>query len=106
MPTISSEDIVAHSAEQLSHALQHPYPATPYHNFGSEQIQALQQLDEIFKTMTTPTPNTEYKEYVPSPKQVPEDFKVKETTPLPRVEINVPHIIRTHDNDPPNQLQG
>eukprot|EP00957_Ditylum_brightwellii_P184662 14064028-Ditylum_brightwellii.AAC.1 len=51
--------------------------------------------------MTAPTPNTEYKEYVPSPKQVPEHFKVKETTPLPRVEINEPHIIRTSNNDPP-----
>eukprot|EP00957_Ditylum_brightwellii_P045863 3479172-Ditylum_brightwellii.AAC.1 len=52
MPAISSQDIVAHAAEQLSHALQHSHPATPYHQFGAKQIQALQQLSQIFRTMT------------------------------------------------------
>ena len=55
MPAISSQDIVAHAAEQLSHALQHPHPATPYHQFGAKQIQALQQLAQIFCTMTDTT---------------------------------------------------
>eukprot|EP00957_Ditylum_brightwellii_P052575 3986220-Ditylum_brightwellii.AAC.2 len=71
MPAISSQDIVAHAAERLSHALQHPHPATPYHQFGSKQIQALQQLAQIFRTMTNTNHNVPYQEYEPPPMQIP-----------------------------------
>eukprot|EP00957_Ditylum_brightwellii_P049711 3770089-Ditylum_brightwellii.AAC.1 len=91
MPVISSQDIVAHAAEQPSHALQHAHPATPYHQFGAKQIQALQQLPEIFNTMTN-TKNNSYTEYEPPPKQVPDHFKVKEMTQSLRVKNNQPHV--------------
>lgn len=97
MPAISSQDIVAHSAEQLSNALQHAHPATPYHQLGAKQIQALQQLAEIFKTMTN-TGNNTYKEYEPPPKKVPTHFKVKEMTPPLRVENSQPHVVEDDNN--------
>eukprot|EP00957_Ditylum_brightwellii_P130404 9947755-Ditylum_brightwellii.AAC.1 len=84
MPAISSKDIVVHAAEQLSHALQHPYPATPYHQFGAKQMQALQQLAHIFCTMTNTNHELLYQEYVPPPMQVPEHIKVTMATPPPR----------------------
>eukprot|EP00957_Ditylum_brightwellii_P140481 10703307-Ditylum_brightwellii.AAC.1 len=51
--------------------------------------------------MTATTPNTEYKGYELPPNQIPDHFKVKETTPPPRVEINEPHIIGNNDNNAP-----
>eukprot|EP00957_Ditylum_brightwellii_P161473 12294906-Ditylum_brightwellii.AAC.1 len=98
MLAISSKDIIAHAAEQLSHALQHPHPTTLYHQFGSKQIQALQQLAQIFRTMTNTNHNIPYQEYAPPPLQVPEHIKVTETTPPPRVEKEQPHIIQDIHN--------
>eukprot|EP00957_Ditylum_brightwellii_P045848 3478467-Ditylum_brightwellii.AAC.1 len=92
MPAISLQDIVVHAAKDLSHASQHAHPATPYHQFGAKQIQVLQQLSEIFNTMTNTEINS-YIEYEPTPKQVLAHFKVKETTPPLRVENNQPHAV-------------
>ena len=55
MPQQSSLDAAHDAAIQLTHALQHPQPSTPFPQMGNKDIQALTQLAEIFQRNTTPT---------------------------------------------------
>ena len=53
MPKTSSTDRVVHAARELSDALQHPHPATPFNQIGDQQLHALQQLSKLFNTQAT-----------------------------------------------------
>lgn len=50
MPALSSADRAIRAANELIHALKTPHPATPLAPLGTEQLQALEQLSEIFRT--------------------------------------------------------
>eukprot|EP00957_Ditylum_brightwellii_P016632 1250803-Ditylum_brightwellii.AAC.1 len=78
---MSSQDIIAHSAEKLSNALQKPHPSMPFHNIGAEQIMALEQLSEIFQHATNMPKDTTYTQYTLPPINIPERIKTVDTTP-------------------------
>ena len=48
MPKTSSTDMAIKAASELTHALQNPIPASPFHKFGDETLRALDLLGEIF----------------------------------------------------------
>ena len=75
MPTTSSTDMAIMAAKELAHALKHPEPATPFHNFGDETLAALEKLSNIFN------------EHLDEPQRV-EQVQQTEQTP-PRVKYTV-----------------
>lgn len=48
MPALSSTDRAIRAANELVHALRNPHPASPLVPIGTEELQALEQLSEIF----------------------------------------------------------
>jgi hypothetical protein len=50
MPKFSSSDAIIKAAKDMIQALREPHPATPFNNFGDQQLAALQQLADIFAT--------------------------------------------------------
>ena len=48
MPKTSSTDMAIKAAAELTHTLQNPTPASPFHKFGDETLRALDLLREIF----------------------------------------------------------
>jgi hypothetical protein len=48
MPKTSSKDLASIAALELSRALQNPAPAAPFSHIGTEHLQALRQLSDIF----------------------------------------------------------
>ena len=48
MPALSSADRAIRAANELVQALRNPHPASPLAPIGTEQLQALEQLSEIF----------------------------------------------------------
>eukprot|EP00957_Ditylum_brightwellii_P016041 1208554-Ditylum_brightwellii.AAC.1 len=81
---MSSQDIIAHSAEKLSNVLQNPHPSMPFHNIGAEQLIALEQLSDIFRKTTNTPKDTTYKPYTMPPIDIPERIKTVDTAPPPR----------------------
>jgi hypothetical protein len=53
MPHTSSKDLASIAALELYNALQNPAPAAPFSHIGTEQLQALRQLSEIFSAALT-----------------------------------------------------
>eukprot|EP00957_Ditylum_brightwellii_P011966 902664-Ditylum_brightwellii.AAC.1 len=102
MPKLLSQDIIAHTAEKLSNALQKPQPATPFHNIGSEQLMALEQLLEIFNCMAKTSNDNTYKPYTIPQMDIPERIKTVNTTPPPRVPTKLPNIIPPDDPTTPS----
>jgi hypothetical protein len=49
MPQLSSADILLMAANDMSNALQNPYPKVPFTHVGDDTISALTALAEIFK---------------------------------------------------------
>jgi hypothetical protein len=49
LPLTSSADAAMRAARDLIHTLEHPVPAAPFSQLGSQQTQALQQLADIFE---------------------------------------------------------
>ena len=59
MPTITSADAARDAAAQLTLALLHPHPASPFAPIAETQLEALRQLAEIFtQQVTLPEPHT------------------------------------------------
>jgi hypothetical protein len=50
MPALSAADRAVRAANELIHALRNPHPASPLTPIGTEQLQGLEQLSEIFNT--------------------------------------------------------
>jgi hypothetical protein len=67
LPFPSSQDLATQAASDLTHALLHPQPASPFYKVGNEQTIALKRLASIFegakqrksKTILTPTDGIE-----------------------------------------------
>jgi hypothetical protein len=63
LPFPSSQDLANQAAADLTHALLHPQPASPFCQIGNEQTIALKRLASIFegakqhKSKNTLTPN-------------------------------------------------
>jgi hypothetical protein len=55
MPQTSSKDLADITALELSNALQNPAHVAPFSHIGTEQLQALHQLSEIFSASLPPT---------------------------------------------------
>ena len=55
IPFRSSAENTTKAATELIHALQNPAPAAPYVHIGDAQMQALDQLAEIFQCATVQT---------------------------------------------------
>ena len=49
MPKTSSVDMAIKAASELTHALQHPVPLSPFHKFGDSTLAALEKLATIFR---------------------------------------------------------
>ena len=50
MPKFSSSDAIIKATQDMIQALREPHPATPFNNFGDQQLAALKQLADIFAT--------------------------------------------------------
>jgi hypothetical protein len=48
MPSTSSKDLASIAALELSNALKNPAPVAPFSQIGTEQLQSLRQLLDIF----------------------------------------------------------
>ena len=48
MPDNSSTDKIVEASRQLTHALNNPFPQTPFEYIGDEEVTALKRLSEIF----------------------------------------------------------
>jgi hypothetical protein len=57
IPTLSSADAAMQAASDLIYVLEHPMPATPF-DIGNVQVQAIQQLANIFQHATKPKKTT------------------------------------------------
>jgi hypothetical protein len=55
MSKTSSTKTASAAATALIHALRHPAPASPFPNLGNAQLAALNQLAEIFRTVSGPS---------------------------------------------------
>eukprot|EP00957_Ditylum_brightwellii_P151784 11558383-Ditylum_brightwellii.AAC.1 len=97
-----SQDIIAHSAEKLSNALQNPHPSMPFHGIGTDQLMALEQLSEIFHCTTNTSKDSKYTPYTVPPVSIPERIKTVDTTPPPRVQENKPNIVPPDDTTAPS----
>eukprot|EP00957_Ditylum_brightwellii_P092948 7077218-Ditylum_brightwellii.AAC.1 len=86
-----SQDIIAHSAEKLSNALQNPHPSMLFHNIGAEQLMALEQLSENFHRATNTSKDNKYTPYTVHPISIPERIKTVDTTSPPRVQEKKQH---------------
>ena len=105
MPFRSSAENATIAATELIHALCNPAPAAPYAHIGDAQMQALDQLAEIFHHAT-----------VQPQQQVPTEATKKPPVLPPRVEpkfpgVNIPPITETPDRGsfnphPPNQSEN
>ena len=58
IPYRSSTENSTIAARELTHALQNPSPASPFSNVGDKQMEALNQLAEIFQQAVTKNYNT------------------------------------------------
>jgi hypothetical protein len=59
MPQTSIKDLVTIAALELSNALQNPAPADTFSHIGTEQLQVLRQLSEIFSA-SLPSTTTQH----------------------------------------------
>jgi len=84
MPTTSSSDAAIFAARDLIHALQHPTPAAPFAQLGTEQAQALHQLATILECALHPTTSHD-----PAP---PTTSYPRVDRPSPRVNISSPRV--------------
>ena len=86
MPKTFSADKVVDAAKALTHALTHPHPATPYAHLGSAQRAAIQQLADVFSTLTDPSPLPRVAPPAPVPTPLPM------TSPRPTVPVPLPRV--------------
>eukprot|EP00957_Ditylum_brightwellii_P149965 11421603-Ditylum_brightwellii.AAC.1 len=63
---------------------------------------ALEQLSEIFNRMTNTSKDNKYTPYTVSPMNIPKRIKTVDTTPPPRVQTKIPHIIPPDDLTTPS----
>jgi hypothetical protein len=88
LPFASSHDLATQAASDLTHALLHPQPASPFCQVGDEQTIALKQLASIFvsakprNTTTSLSPQDESENNAPQ--------RVQTSVSPPRVEITNP----------------
>ena len=75
MPATSSADLAAQAANDLTHILRNPAPASPFKDFGTETNIALAQLADIFSQLQPKrvTPPTQKQQAAPI-KHAPLDF--------------------------------
>ena len=52
VPFLSANDVAVHAANELVQVLKNPGPANPLTQVGSQQLEALQQLADVFQTNT------------------------------------------------------
>jgi hypothetical protein len=51
--TFSADAAIQHAAQKLSYALLNPHPAAPFGTIGKPQLEAIQQLANIYATLTS-----------------------------------------------------
>ena len=56
MPKTSSVDMAIKAASELTHALQHPAPSSPFHKFDDSTLAALDKLATIFEKAVATEP--------------------------------------------------
>jgi hypothetical protein len=71
LPFMNSNDIAIKAANELITTLQNPLPATPFAQVGNQQLEALQQLAELFKTQHHNTDKRLPRVREPSPAPLP-----------------------------------
>jgi hypothetical protein len=110
MPQLSSAGTAIRAAIDLCWAIRNPAPASPLSLLGDDQMQAIQQLADIFATTTLPTRAPATPRRVPSTKtlhrHLPTPTSAAEPpapprlrfTPLPGAFSHGPHVIAP-DND-------
>ena len=75
MPATSSADLATQAANDLTHILQNPAPASPFTDFGTETSIALAQLAEIFSQLKPKqAAPPEQKQHPVPPQRAPLDF--------------------------------
>ena len=87
MPATFTADLVVETAKDLTHLLQNPAPASPFEKFGTETIQALATLADIFSQLKPKIPVVHSPQQPPPPVATP-SLKVNPVVvvmPSPRV---------------------
>jgi hypothetical protein len=103
MPHTSSKDMTSIAALELSNALQNPSPVAPFSHIGTEQLQALRQLSEIFSAAlpsgtaqhAPPVAQTssQFRSTVP-PVHIPEVAPRMQMQPVPATPSQSPRLSR------------
>ena len=80
MPAMSSADAATDVARRLSNTLANPAPASPFACFGTQTMDSIWKLADIFAATGAPTPTP-----TPPPR------RTRKTTPLPTLQGNDDH---------------
>ena len=106
MPYRSSTENSTIAARELTHALQNPFPASPFSNVGDKQMEALHQLAKLFQQAVTKNDNTPNSVAPPNmtPTRQDTQARVPTTTPTHDAQPHRSNIIKDDDGNQPLEL--
>ena len=98
------------TAREFTHALQNPFPASPFSNVGDKKMEALHQLAEIFQQAVTKNndiPNSVVPPRMTPTRQAPQAIFPISTTSTHNAHPHLSNIIENnHGNQPLGLYHG
>ena len=106
MPYRSSTENATIAARELTHSLQNPTPASPFLNIGDKQMEALNQLAELFQQAVTKSDNTPNSVAPPNITQTGQEpqTQIQTATQKHDAHPHCPNIIEDDNGNQPQKL--